>query len=1312
VQEWLECAPCRDFARPAPYRHVGQIIPIPIGPALHALLIRSESVEGFRDLTSHLLACMSIVLARHAQVELLTVGLATCTDTNSVLPITSRWSPHQPFAAYARGLAEQIPPDTPRRLGPGCVLKTDRGPVPVVVEMYRGGQSADRAQTGTEPHAEITLKCVVDAGKPTLDIEYNALLYRNTGLTPFARQLAFVLDTAIGEPSLPIGQLPLQNAEETHRLRHRFNCERCASPIDRTLADLIEEQVRHTPDSICCVHGHLSLSFQALNSRANQVARLLLNLGVGPGSFVSILQPRSLSFVIGMLAIWKAGAAYVPVDPQYPEQRVRHMLVDSAAKAVLADAASLNEYEPLLRELAGRTAIVRLDEEEISTEDTLGSYGPGSYLSLATHDLPAHACARDAAYMIYTSGTTGQPKGTIVRHDGAINHIFAQAHSLGTDGIRDFLQSAPSSSDISVWQFACPLVFGGKTVILDDARDIEEVVRQVRAHGLRIIELVPTVLKYLISYLQSLSAADRALPNLRWMMVTGESVPVDLVNAWLGTCPHIPVVNAYGPTEASDDVAQEIIRAPLPPNQLRVPIGHPLANLDIYILDDALEPVPLGAPGEICVSGVGVGAGYWNNPQKTQACFVPNPFPDAQGDTIYRTGDMGRTLEDGTIEYLGRRDQQVQFRGFRIELGEIEAILRLHPAVEQAVANVYFEDDRDDDRLVAYVVPKAGHACHETELKGFLTGRLPKALVPTSVILLPGLPLTPAGKLDRKALPAPSRSPGPQTTSGNHPARNDNETRMLRIWQTELGNNAFGIHDDFFALGGDSLTAIGIVAAGRAEGLHIRPSNIFRFPTVASLCSAMDPVAPQVHRAPDPTLTMPPIPELTPQQREQVLRAEPAYEDAYPVTPTQQGIYLQSLLSHDKSIYVDQYCYGLEGPLNHEAFRKGWEWAVAHHEVARAGFVRRHHGRLLQVVHREAILPFELVDLSALPESDQEAALQTLRQAEVDRGFALERAPLMRTTLVRLAVERHILIWTHHHLILDGWSLTLFLRSVLDAYRAILAQSHPTPSVDRSFRAYIEWLQRQDITPAEGFWKALLAGGPDSAPLRLPQPLDSETGFGEQDLVLATPLVQSLADFARSEGLTTSTVLQAGWAILLARLSSADQVRFGTVTSGRQVACPAIKTTVGMLVTTLPFQTRVPPGKQVDKAWLHHVQRTMLDMREHEITPLATIRRWLAHPANQPLFETLFVMANFPHPEGGAPGGLTLSSREYRTVPPYLMTLIASLEPTPRVRLVYDRRRLDQGAATRLLRDYGAILSEAVQVRMPQGESRPAMIAY
>ncbi len=479
----------------------------------------------------------------------------------------------------------------------------------------------------------------------------------------------------------------------------------------------------------------------------------------------------------------------------------------------------------------------------LANQESLNIYNKLDFEQLPSENIEPFNHAVDPAYMLYTSGSTGLPKGAIVRHDGAINHIYAQFDELKLTEQFCFLQSAPSSTDISVWQFLAPLLIGGKTVIVDieTVAIPDKLFKALKSEKITVVELVPALFGGLLEYISGLGIHDRELPDLKWMMVVGEAVSVSWVNKWLQIYPEIKIVNAYGPTEAADDITQFIVNKPFDENQRTVPIGKPLANLNIYILDEQMQLLPIGVPGEICVSGIGVGEGYWKNEEKTNLSFVPNPFPDARKklpenrrDLIYKTGDLGRWLSNGNIEFLGRIDHQMKIRGFRVELGEIETFLSQHPNVRENIVIVH-QEEPGNLQLVAYVVAKTELVPSISELRNFLKEKLPDHMLPSTFVILDNLPIAPSGKVDRKALPKPDNLRPILETAYVLP-RNEMEHTIADIWQKVLKVEKVGIQDNFFDLGGHSLNVLQVYSKLRElfkPDLAI--TDLFKYPTISSI---------------------------------------------------------------------------------------------------------------------------------------------------------------------------------------------------------------------------------------------------------------------------------------------------------------------------------------------------------------------------------------------------------------------------------------------------------------------------------------------
>ncbi len=706
---------------------------------------------------------------------------------------------------------------------------------------------------------DITISFRVNGESISAKIEYSEHLFQDENIKLFGKYYINVLDSCLNKVNIKISDIVFLKDSERYTLLKEYNNNIKEYPIQQTINELFEKQVSHTPNNIAVVHEQTQLNYQELNHRANQLAGLLRKLGVKQGEFVGIFKDRNIDFLIAILAIYKAGGVYIPVDSNYPPKRIEYMLSNSEVKLLLTDFSLLDVLIDFTDNCSQLTSIICLDEVvgkniKFAKNNQITIYDKLDFIHLPKDNLEQINDAVDPAYMIYTSGSTGLPKGTIIRHDGAINHIFAQFDELQLTEEFCFLQSAPSSTDISVWQFLAPLLIGGKTVIVDieTVAIPKQLFEVLKSEKITVVELVPALFGGLLEYISQLPKDERVLPDLKWMMLSGESVSVKWVNKWLDIYPHIRIVNAYGPTEAADDITQFIVDKPFGENQRTVPIGKPLANLNLYILDEQMKLLPIGAPGEICVSGIGVGAGYWKNEEKTNLSFVPNPFThvtknllENRRDLIYKTGDLGRWLTDGNIEYLGRIDHQVKIRGFRVELGEIEAFLNQHQAVREAVV-VVREENPDDKRLVVYVVPSSEFYQDESssnqlvqQLRDFLQEKLPGHMVPSAIVLLEALPLSPSGKVDRRALPVPSFKN--ESELGFVAPRTPTEKIVADIWGQVLKQEHIGIHDNFFDLGGHSLLATQAISRLReAFNIELPLRSLFEAPTVAQLVERIE----------------------------------------------------------------------------------------------------------------------------------------------------------------------------------------------------------------------------------------------------------------------------------------------------------------------------------------------------------------------------------------------------------------------------------------------------------------------------------------
>jgi len=578
-----------------------------------------------------------------------------------------------------------------------------------------------------------------------------------------------------------------------------------------------------------------------LNERANQLARELRTYGAGSETRVAVCAERGINMLVAIIGVLKAGAAYVPLDPSYPIDRLQYIFRDSKAQFLITERKMSHLIEP-----ARATALwMDRDWPRIARRDT--SKPPGA------------ACMRSLAYVIYTSGSTGKPKGVLIEHRGMVNHLWAKVRDLGLDPTDRVAQTARSSFDISVWQFLAPLIAGSSVEIIDDekAQDGIQLARTAERMAVSVLETVPVLLGSMLDR-STRSDVPIRFDALRWMVATGEALPRELCWRWVAAYPGIPLLNAYGPTECSDDVTHFELDAAGEINSPQAPIGRPLQNTRAYVLDSDLRALPAGIAGELYIGGDGVGRGYQDRADLTADRFIPDPFGADPGGRLYRTGDLVQ-WKDGELQFLGRIDGQVKIRGNRIELGEIEAVLSVHPGVVHAAVTVQ-EDPSGIKRLVAYLVCQ-GEMPDTSELSAYLNSRLPDYMCPAAFIELDRMPVTPSGKVDRKAFPRAEF--GTRREASYTPPTNAVERALCQVWEDVLRIQRIGIHDNFFEMGGDSILSVQIVARAGPRGFRFTVRDIFQHQTVADLARVVN-VAPAFETAgvPPAAPDIPPMDEL------------------------------------------------------------------------------------------------------------------------------------------------------------------------------------------------------------------------------------------------------------------------------------------------------------------------------------------------------------------------------------------------------------------------------------------------------------------
>jgi amino acid adenylation domain-containing protein len=1040
-------------------------------------------------------------------------------------------------------------------------------------------------------------------------IDYAVDLFDRSTVERFAGHFVTLLEAMVASDAQAVATLPIMTAAQQAQVLEGFNATATEYPKDALIHQLFEAQVDARPDALAVRDGSRSLSYGELEASANRLAHELIARGVGPDARVAICVERSVEMVVGLLGILKAGGAYVPLDPDYPPDRLAFMLEDSAPSLLLTQS-SLADGLP-----AHAVATLCLDD----------AAAPWAARSAQRPDPQALGLgSRHLAYMIYTSGSTGLPKGVMNEHRGVVNRLLWAQREYRLDAADRVLQKTPFGFDVSVWEFFLPLLAGAGLVLARPGghRDPDYLQALIEAERITTMHFVPSMLAEFVSQVR-----DARCRSLRQVLCSGEALPHGVLQRASQVLPQVALHNLYGPTEAAIDVTAWPCRVGAYGEV--VPIGRPIANTRIYILDAQGAPVPMGVAGEIHIGGDGVARGYWNREALTQERFVRDPFDADPQARMYRTGDLGRWLADGNIEYLGRNDFQVKLRGFRIELGEIEARLAACAGVREAVV-LAREDAPGDKRLVAYVVPAAGAEPTASQLREALQPQLPEYMVPSAFVVLDAFPLTPNGKLDREALPAPD---GTSLTRREYEApQGEIEQGLAEIWQSLLKIAQVGRHDHFFELGGHSLLAVQMTSQVRERlGVEVSLRELFVHPVLHAFAQAVG----QARAS-------------TWGRIERVDRDRPL-----PLSLAQQRLWFIDQLDASASrAYHMPAALRLSGQLNRDALKAALDRVLVRQEGLRTRIIAVD-GVPHQVFASEDI-GFALAehDLSRLPAEAREQAIREQAEAEAMAPFDFGQGPLIRGRLLRTADEEHVLLITQHHIVSDGWSTGVMVQEFAALYTAFCeGRDDPLPPLAIQYADYAawqrDWLQGEELERQTAFWREHLTGAPSllELPTDRPRPAMQRHAGGTLPVALPADLTARLKQLGQRQGATLFMVLLAGWSLLLSRLSGQGDVVVGTPVANRQRR--EVEALIGFFVNTLALRVRVGETARVADL-LAQVKDTTLGAFAHQELPFEQVveavqpARSLSH---SPLFQTMLSLDNTPAADDvQALPGLMLSS--------------------------------------------------------------------
>ncbi|HEX7242133.1 MAG TPA: amino acid adenylation domain-containing protein, partial [Longimicrobiaceae bacterium] len=1035
---------------------------------------------------------------------------------------------------------------------------------------------------------DLTLALMEEGEEIHGALTYRAELWDGETTGRMLDHLRHLLAGIAADPDRRLSALPLLAPADRERVLHAPNATAAPFSVGACLHELIEAQARRAPDAPAVACGGRTLTYAELDRRAAALARGLRARGVGPEARVALLLEPGLETVVALLGVLKAGGAYVPLDTGSPAERLAWTLADSGARLVLTQP-ELAERVP-----GGGAEVVVLDGERE------GAYGEAA---VAGYPLSPVPCPLNLAYVIYTSGSTGRPKGVLVPHRGVVNSTEAYARVYGIGPGSRVLLFAPLHFDASVLDVFTALC-SGATLVLASREALmpgEGLTGLLRRERVTHLKITPSALAV---------TPPAELPDLEAVMVGGEACGAELVASW---APGRRFFNGYGATEHSVRcTAQLCTDATRPP-----PVGRPIANARLYVLDAGLEPVPTGVAGEVYMAGVGVTRGYLHRAELTAERFVPDPYSGEPGARMYRSGDRGRWLAEGTLDFVGRVDFQLKVRGYRIEPGEVEAALLDHAAVADAV--VVARGDRAEERyLAAYAVPREGIAAPDAAaLRAHLHSRLPEHLVPSAIVLLDRLPLTSNGKIDRRALPAPE----PASGEGYAAPRTPTEEVLAGIWAQVLGVERVGRDAGFFALGGHSLLATRVVSRLReAFRVEVPLRALFEAPTVAGLAGRIDALLREGAGTDAPPLA----------------RAARKSAAGLPLSFAQQRLWFLDRLEPGSTAYNVPRALRLRGPLDAGVLGRVLAEIVRRHEALRTVFGEVDGGPV-QTVHAAGAAPLAVVDLVGLPEDAREAQARRWVEEEARRPFDLERGPLLRTGLLRLGAEEHVLVLSMHHIVSDGWSTGVLFGELAALYEAYSrGEASPLPELEVQYADFAAWqrgwLAGEVLERQLAWWRERLAGAP--AVLEIPTDHPRRAVPGDRGAgvfrTLAPEHAERLRALARSEGATLYMVLLAVLDVLLARWSGQEDVVVGSPIANRNRR--ETEGLIGFFVNTLALRTDVS-GDPTFRELLGRVRETTLGAYQHQDVPFERlveeldVERSLSHT---PLFQVMFSAEDAP----------------------------------------------------------------------------------
>lgn len=1040
-------------------------------------------------------------------------------------------------------------------------------PLPLLVHQ------PERIPEDSIPAGPLVLCLGENESGSVLRLRHDPAASRADAVARHAAHLSHLLAMITEAPERAVRDLdPLSGAERTWLLDEVNDTAR-DYPKDSRVERLFAECAETSPDHAAVIHGDITLTYAELHRRSTLLAQSLCQDGALPGEPVALLLPRTPDLVVGALAVLKAGGIYLPVDPDYPAERVAYLLKDSGARRVLTTRELIHRFGEAVDSLEARGNVIAMDAQDWSAEPAA--------------EVPASGDAAAAAYLMYTSGTTGRPKGVMVPHRGIVR-LVRDVDYVRLDTTTRMAQIGATGFDASVWEMWGALLCGGTLHILDRETFLDIVELKQALDSQRI-----TTAFFTSALFNQLADEDpTAFRALRELLVGGDVLSTKHVRSVLRANPGLTLTNGYGPTENVVFSTCHPVTEPIGP---RVPIGRPLPNSTAYVLNQDRMPLPTGVPGELYVGSEGMGLGYHGRPELTEKAFVPHPFEP--GRVLYRTGDRVRQLPDGTIDFLGRTDHQVKVRGFRVEPGEVEAALLTHPGIRAAVVLARRRPDSSDSYLCAYV--SGDESLTPEAIQAEVAPVLPPHMVPSHITVLDALPLTANGKVDRGALPEPAPVGGERSPGSGQPARDELEHALVELWEDVLGVRGIGIEDTLDELGGSSLSATRLAARVRRRfGVACPVSAVLAARTIAAIADVVRgaDTADAAAEGPRPGLAT----------------------ERTPLSPQQKGIYVEQIKDPSGTEYNLPIVVELPAPVDLGQLRAALSQLVARHEVLRTDVAVDEAGQPYQRVHHE--LPVTLDEVVLPPSTGPEAWTE-----QWIRAFDPHQAPLWRAVLLRHTTGTRLVLDVHH-LLTDGYSLALLMGEW-----AVLMRGERLPAVEVAYRDFAQWAsgpENRRLSDAQrAFWTETFAQPAKALdlPTDLPRSPVRRTEGDYLPFEFGTERSQAVRELARAEGLTAFHVLLSAYTAFLGRMSGRDDVTVGTPVSGRHL--PGVDQAQGMFVNTLCLRLR-PAAELSFRAHLRAVAEHTLAAADHQDHPFEEIVTLAGERdfSRNPLYDTLFAL--------------------------------------------------------------------------------------